>query len=117
MDAQWKFRRLGHDEPQRVAVGDPDPTLDAGMADGSGTCRFEWEEITGTLILLWCCTRELGHHGQHLAGTGECVAAVQAAPPDAPITARGCCRSRAGVAQKGGITALRYLTWACWIVT
>ena len=77
MDAQWKFRRLGHDEPQRVAVGDPDPTLDAGMADGSGTCRFEWEEITGTLILLWCCTRELGHQDQHIAGTGEYVAAVR----------------------------------------
>jgi hypothetical protein len=78
MDAQRKFRRLGPDEPQRVAVGDPDPTLDAGMADGSRKCRFEWaEEISRTLTLLWCCTRELGHQGQHIAGTGECVAAVR----------------------------------------
>ena len=77
MNVWWKFWRLGHDELQRVAVGDPDPTLDAGMADGSGRCQFEWEEITGTLILLWCCTRKLGHHGQHIAGTGEYVAAVR----------------------------------------
>jgi hypothetical protein len=28
------------------------------------------------LILPWACTRELDHQGQHLAGTGEWVAAV-----------------------------------------
>lgn len=28
------------------------------------------------LILPWFCTRELDHQGQHLAGTGEWVAAV-----------------------------------------
>jgi hypothetical protein len=28
------------------------------------------------MTLLWCCTRELGHQGQHIAGTGEHVAAV-----------------------------------------
>jgi hypothetical protein len=42
-------------------------------------CRFEWtEKVSRTMTLPWCCTRELGHQGQHLAGTGECVAAVRA---------------------------------------
>jgi hypothetical protein len=77
MDVRWKFRRLGHDELERVAVGDPDPTSDPGRANGYQACRFEWSEISQTLILLWCCTRELGHQGQHVAGTGECVAAVR----------------------------------------
>ena len=78
MDARWKCHRLDHDELQRVAVGDPDPTLDAGMADGFRKCRLEWaEEISRSLTLLWCCTRELGHQGQHIAGTGEWVAAVR----------------------------------------
>jgi hypothetical protein len=74
----WKLCGLGQDELQRVAVGDPDPTSDPGMVDGSGKCRFEWdEEISRTMTLLWRCTRELGHPGQHIAGTGECVAAVR----------------------------------------
>jgi hypothetical protein len=29
------------------------------------------------MTLPWRCTRELGHQGQHIAGTGECVAAVR----------------------------------------
>ena len=65
------------DELERVAVGDPDPTSDPGTANGYQACRFEWSEISQTLNLLWCCTRELGHQGQHVAGTGECVAAVR----------------------------------------
>jgi hypothetical protein len=32
--------------------------------------------------LHWCCTRERGHPGQHLAGTGEVIAAVH--PPLSP---------------------------------
>jgi hypothetical protein len=48
------------------------------MANGSEKCRFEWDEdISQTVTLHWCCTRQLGHQGQHIAGTGECVAAVQ----------------------------------------
>jgi hypothetical protein len=79
MGVRWKFRHrrrrsgsfdqdgLGH-----VAVGDPDPTLGVSVH-----CRFEWAEHTSRrLILPWFCTRELGHQGQHLAGTGEWVAAV-----------------------------------------
>lgn len=76
MDVRWDFRRLGKDELERVAVGDPDPTSDPGTANGHQACRFEWSEISQTLILLWCCTRELGHQNQHVAGTGERVAAV-----------------------------------------
>ncbi|MGH3811715.1 MAG: hypothetical protein ACRDUV_04555 [Pseudonocardiaceae bacterium] len=68
---------LGHDELEHVTVGDPDPTADPGTATGYRTCQFEWaDETSQTLSLLWCCTRERGHQGQHLAGTGEWVAAV-----------------------------------------
>jgi hypothetical protein len=68
---------LGQDELEGVAVGDPDPTADHGTVNGYRTCRFEWiYDISQTLNLLWSCTRELGHQGQHLAGTGEWVAAV-----------------------------------------
>ena len=78
MDLRWKFCRLGQGELQRVAVGDPDFTSDAGMANGPGKkCRFEWDEISRTLTLPWCCTRELGHQGQHIAGTDEGVTAVR----------------------------------------
>lgn len=65
------------DELEHVAVGDRDPTWDAGMANSYRKCRFEWDDVTSrTLVLRWSCTRELGHPGQHLAGTGEEVAAV-----------------------------------------
>ena len=42
MDVRRKFERLGQDELERVAVGDPDPTSDPGTANGYRTCRFEW---------------------------------------------------------------------------
>jgi hypothetical protein len=81
MDVRWKFQRLGQDELEPVAVGDPDPTSPTshpGTAKGYRTCRFEWvDEISRTMTLPWRCTRELGHQGQHIAGTGECVAAVR----------------------------------------
>ena len=69
---------LGHsDELKDVAVGDPDPTSDTSTAKRSRRCGFEWLDGTSqTLVLRWSCTRELGHHGQHVAGTGEEVAAV-----------------------------------------
>ncbi len=84
MNVHWKFRHrqsrsgsLGRDELEHVAVGDPDPTSDPGTANGYRACRFEWaDETSQTLILPWSCTRELGHQGQHIAGTGEWVAAV-----------------------------------------
>ena len=77
---------LGHsDELEDVAVGDPDPTSDASTAKGSRRCGFEWLDATSqTLVLRWSCTRELGHHGQHVAGTGEEVAAVHAEFPRYP---------------------------------
>jgi hypothetical protein len=87
MDIQRKFRhrrpRNGNCDQnglERIAVGDPDPTADpGGTAYMSPTCGFEWtDESSKTLILpwTWTCTRRLGHQGQHLAGTGEWVAAV-----------------------------------------
>jgi hypothetical protein len=84
MDVQWKLRRhrprsgnFGQDGLGHVAVGDPDPTADPGdTVHGSPTCGFEWtDECSRTLNLPWSCTRELGHQGQHLAGTGEWIAA------------------------------------------
>lgn len=89
MDLQWKFwhrqlrngqlRNGSHSqkELEHVAVGDQDPTWDPGTANGYRACRFEWaDEAPQNLILPWSCTRVLGHQGQHLAGTGERVAAV-----------------------------------------
>ena len=71
---------MGKDELRHIVVGDPDPTPNSS-SKASGYlihCGFEWaDETSPTLILLWSCTRELGHQGQHLAGTGEWVAAVR----------------------------------------
>jgi hypothetical protein len=78
MDVQRKLRGLGQDDLERVAVGDSDPTSDPGTANGYRMCRFEWvEKASPTATQLGCCTRELGHQGQHIAGTGEYVAAVR----------------------------------------
>jgi hypothetical protein len=64
---------LGEDKLKHIAVGDPDP----GPSHGCQACGFEWaDQISTGLVLLWRCTRLQGHHGQHLAGTGERVAAV-----------------------------------------
>jgi hypothetical protein len=63
---------LGH-----IIVGNPDPTSDLHMYNGYRRCGFEWFDDTGlALVLRWQCTRESGHPGQHLAGTGHRVAAV-----------------------------------------
>ena len=71
---------LGQDELRHITVGDPDPTSHLGQK-----CGFEWaDETSPTLILLWSCTRELGHQGQHLAGTGEWVAAVRGSEEHQP---------------------------------
>lgn len=43
MDLRPKFWRLGQDELQRVAVGEPGPTSDPGMVNGYRKCRFEWD--------------------------------------------------------------------------
>ena len=65
--------RPGEDKLKYIVVGDPDP----GPAHGCRACGFEWEdEISTGFVLLWRCTRLQGHHGQHLAGTGERIAAV-----------------------------------------
>lgn len=65
------------DELEHVAVGDRDPSGIFVPVDGYRTCGFEWADDTSpTLILLWSCTRQGGHVGQHLAGTGEWVVAV-----------------------------------------
>lgn len=81
MDVRWKLRHrrpnsasFNQNGLEHVAIGDSDPT---GTADGSGKCGFEWtDQCSRTLILPWSCTRRLGHQGQHLAGTGEWVAAL-----------------------------------------
>ena len=87
---------MSKDELRHIIVGDPDPTaglpgkglpgkgLPGNGLPGNGNghtddcrCGFEWtEQASRTLTLLWLCTREPGHPGQHLAGTGESVAAV-----------------------------------------
>ena len=70
---------MGKDELRHIVVSDPDPTPDSS-SNGSEYpihCGFEWaDEASQTLTLLWSCTREPDHPGQHLAGTGEWVAAV-----------------------------------------
>ena len=79
----WKFwsrqsrsARPGRDWLEHVVVGDPDPT-GPGAGDQNLTCQFKWIcEVSPTLVLAWCCTREFGHQGQHLAGTGESIVAV-----------------------------------------
>jgi hypothetical protein len=100
MDVRWEAlnRRprsgnLGRDELGHVAVGDPDPTSVPSTSNGYRNCRFEWtEKVSRTMTLLWSCTRELGHQGQHIAGTGEWVAAVHpqlsptAPSPDPPAS-------------------------------
>lgn len=99
----WDFghrrRRTGilsQNKLDHVAVGDPDPTADASMTDGYRACWFEWtDETSRNLILNWSCTRELGHNGKHLAGTGQWVVAVHPATgvhpgsPNAAATRRG----------------------------
>jgi hypothetical protein len=63
---------LGH-----IIVGNPDPTSDLYKGNGYRGCGFVWFDDTClTLVLRWQCTRESGHPGQHLAGTGHWVAAV-----------------------------------------
>lgn len=63
---------LGH-----IIVGNPDPTSGIYKGNGYRECGFEWFDDTClTLVLRWQCTRESGHPGQHLAGTGHWVAAV-----------------------------------------
>ena len=79
---------MGKDELRHIVVGDPDPTpgLPSKVNGRPDDCRcgFEWtDEDSPGLTLLWSCTREPGHSGQHLAGTGESVAAVH---PETHIT-------------------------------
>jgi hypothetical protein len=88
MDVRWRLwcgqprsASPGQDWLGHVVVGDPDPTTNLGTASGYQTYWFEWaDETSHTLILPWSCTRKLGHPGQHLAGTGERVAAVHPQP-------------------------------------
>jgi hypothetical protein len=72
---------MSEDELRHIVVGDPDPTpnspnkIHEHLADCR--CGFQWtDEASQNLALLWSCTREPAHAGQHLAGTGEWVAAV-----------------------------------------
>ena len=68
------------DELRHINVGDPQPS----PVHSYRVCRFEWvEEISTGFVLLWHCTRAQGHHGQHVAGTGERVAAVH--PNSGPV--------------------------------
>lgn len=73
---------LGH-----IIVGSPDPTSDLYKDSGYRGCGFEWFDDTSmTLVLRWQCTRESGHPGQHLAGTGHRVTAVHR--PEKPKSVR-----------------------------
>jgi hypothetical protein len=99
MAMQWKSGHRqprsgspGQDKLKHVAVGDPDPTSNPGTASRSRKCGFQWDESSQTLVLWWTCTRERGHQGQHLAGTGEWVAAVHP-----PVLATGDGYQRLGV--------------------
>lgn len=105
----WDFghhrRRTGILKPHEldhVAVGDPDPTADGSMTDGYQACRFEWtDETTPNLILNWSCTREPGHHGKHLAGTGQWVVAVH--PQLYPTRRRPGTAARAGIRKRTSV--------------
>jgi hypothetical protein len=80
---------MGKDELRHISVGDPDPTPDSSSSVSGYPihCGFEWaDEVSRTLTLLWSCTREPGHPGQHLAGTGEWVAAVHPEKQDCPAS-------------------------------
>ena len=77
------------DELRNVTVDDPDPTVAPGTATGYRTCQFEWvDETSQTVSLSWSCTRERGHQGQHLAGTGESVAAVHPSSDQQQVSSR-----------------------------
>jgi hypothetical protein len=68
---------LGEDKLKHIAVGDPDP----GPVHDDQACGFEWaDDISTDFVLLWRCTRAQGHHGEHLAGTGERIAAASPNP-------------------------------------
>jgi hypothetical protein len=95
MHIPWKLRHRpprntspGQDWLGQVVVGDPDPTSDPRAGKGDLTCQFAWDrDVSSTLVLSWCCTRKWGHSGQHLAGTGEWVAAVHSPVlPTAPAS-------------------------------
>jgi hypothetical protein len=63
---------LGH-----IIVGSPDLTPGFDKGNDYRECGFVWfDDICLTLVLRWQCTRNSGHPGQHLAGTGHWVAAV-----------------------------------------
>ena len=78
---------MGKDELEHIVVGDPDPTPNSSSKVSGHIihCGFEWADDTSqTLTLLWSCTRKPGHPGQHLAGTGEWVAAVHPETGESP---------------------------------
>jgi hypothetical protein len=81
-------RRCDMSDPlSHIVVGHPDPTSDLDTDNGYRECGFEWFDDTClTLVLRWQCTREWGHPGQHLAGTGHWVAAVHI--PEKPKNVR-----------------------------
>jgi hypothetical protein len=87
MVTRWKFPRLQRlsnklapHQLDHIAVGNPDRTSQGGADHGRQMCRFEWsDELSPTFIVPWVYTREHGHCDQHVAGTGEWVAAVQGA--------------------------------------
>ncbi len=69
---QSRSEKRGQDELDHAAVVDPDPASHRSADNVHQMCRFEWaDETSPTLVLRWICTRERGHQGQHIAGTGE----------------------------------------------
>jgi hypothetical protein len=52
MGVRWKFRRLGQEELERVAVGDLRSHLGPRGANGYRKCGFEWaNEVSRTMTL------------------------------------------------------------------
>jgi hypothetical protein len=92
----WRWPSLQHlaeiplrcemsDPFSHIVVGSADPTAYLSRKDSNyRECWFEWwDDTLPTLVLRWQCTRESGHAGHHLAGTGYSVAAVHS--PEKPI--------------------------------
>jgi len=77
---QSRSATLDVEELEHVAVGDLDPTSCHSADHQHPLCQVEWvDALSPTFVVLWICTREPSHHGQHIAGTGHWVAAVHQA--------------------------------------
>jgi hypothetical protein len=75
---QLRSGKLNQHELDHIAVGDPDPTAPHRENNEPRLCQFQWtDQLSPVFGLLWICTRDQSHHGPHIAGTGDWVAAVR----------------------------------------